>query len=74
MYNALANGLVEALNKTLCNLLNKIVDKSKRDWNEQKLYWLERQIPSLRIVIHEGNTDEDNDKLCLQELEVLDEK
>ena len=32
------------------------------------------QIPSLRIVIHEGLTDEDNDKLCLQELEVLDEK
>ena len=35
MYDAPANGLVEALNKTLCNLLNKIVDKSKRDWNER---------------------------------------
>ena len=35
---------------------------------------LERQIPSLRIAIHEGLTDEDNAKLCLQELEALDEK
>ena len=35
---------------------------------------LERQIPSLRIVIHEGLTDEDNAKLRLQELEALDEK
>ena len=35
---------------------------------------LERQIPSLRIAIHEGLTDEDNAKLCLQELETLDEK
>ena len=35
---------------------------------------LERQIPSLRIVIHEGLTNEDNTKLCLQELEALDEK
>ena len=35
---------------------------------------LERQIPSLRIAIHEGLTNEDNAKLCLQELEALDEK
>ena len=35
---------------------------------------LERQIPSLRIAIHEGLTDEDNAKLRLQELEALDEK
>ncbi|KAL6332916.1 hypothetical protein AAG906_019921 [Vitis piasezkii] len=35
MYNAPANGLAEAFNKTLCNLLKKIVDKSKRDWHEQ---------------------------------------
>nr|XP_027124252.1 uncharacterized protein LOC113740942 [Coffea arabica] len=32
MYYA-ANGLAEAFNKTLCNLLKKIVDKSKRDWH-----------------------------------------
>ncbi|KAA0041301.1 protein NYNRIN-like [Cucumis melo var. makuwa] len=31
MYNAAANGLAEAFNKTLCNLLKKIVSKSKRD-------------------------------------------
>ena len=31
MYNASTNGLVEAINKTLCNLLKKIVDKLKRD-------------------------------------------
>ena len=35
---------------------------------------LKRQIPSLRIAIHEGLTNEDNTKLCLQELEALDEK
>ena len=33
-----------------------------------------RQILSLRIVIHEGITDEDNAKLCLQDLEALDKK
>ncbi|XP_038879215.1 uncharacterized protein LOC120071177 [Benincasa hispida] len=32
MYNIAANGLVEAFNKTLCNLLKKIVSKSKRVW------------------------------------------
>ncbi|CAM8890588.1 unnamed protein product [Rhodiola kirilowii] len=35
MYNAPANGLVEAFNKTLCNLLRKVVGKSKRDWHEK---------------------------------------
>ncbi|XP_028111758.1 uncharacterized protein LOC114310044 [Camellia sinensis] len=35
MYNALANGLVEAFNKTLGNLLKKIVAKSKRDWHKR---------------------------------------
>ena len=35
---------------------------------------LEHQIPSLRIAIHGGLTDEDNAKLRLQELETLDEK
>ena len=98
MYNAPANGLVEAFNKTLCNLLKKIFDKSKRDWHERvgEALWayrtptqatpyslvygveavlpLERQIPSLRIAIHEGLIDEDNAKLRLQELETLDKK
>jgi len=31
IYNSPANGLVEAFNKTLCNLLKKVVSKSKRD-------------------------------------------
>ncbi|XP_010267873.1 PREDICTED: uncharacterized protein LOC104604980 [Nelumbo nucifera] len=35
MYNAMANGLAEAFNKTLCKLLEKIVSKSKRDWHER---------------------------------------
>ena len=35
---------------------------------------LEREIPSLRIAIQEGLTEEENAKLRLQELEALDEK
>ena len=31
MYNAAANGLAEAFNKTLCSLLKKVVSKTKRD-------------------------------------------
>ncbi|KAM1746587.1 hypothetical protein ACFX11_013204 [Malus domestica] len=34
----------------------------------------ESQIPSLRMAIQEGLTDEENAKLRLQELEALDEK
>ncbi|XP_019166707.1 PREDICTED: uncharacterized protein LOC109162459 [Ipomoea nil] len=101
-YYAAANGLVEAFKKTLCNLLKKVVSKSKRDWQEmmEEALWayrttyrtptqstpyslvygveavlpLERQIPSLRLAIQEGLTDEDNVKLRLAELEALDEK
>ncbi|GKV47484.1 hypothetical protein SLEP1_g54386 [Rubroshorea leprosula] len=35
MYNATVNGLVEAFTKTLCNLLKKVVSKSKWDWHER---------------------------------------
>ena len=35
MYHAPANGLAEAFNKTLCNLLKKVVAKSKRDWHDR---------------------------------------
>ena len=35
---------------------------------------LERQIPSLRIAIQEGLTEEENVRLRLQEMEALDEK
>uniref|UniRef100_A0A7N2N597 RNA-directed DNA polymerase n=1 Tax=Quercus lobata TaxID=97700 RepID=A0A7N2N597_QUELO len=35
MYNASANGLAEAFNKTLGSLLKKVVSKTKRDWHER---------------------------------------
>jgi len=35
MYHALANGLAEAFNRTLFNLLKKVVLKSKRDSHER---------------------------------------
>ncbi|XP_049378170.1 uncharacterized protein LOC125842940 [Solanum stenotomum] len=35
MYNARASGLAEAFNKTLGNLLKKVVTKNKRDWYER---------------------------------------
>ncbi|XP_057803083.1 uncharacterized protein LOC131018370 [Salvia miltiorrhiza] len=102
MYNAPANGLAEAFNKTLCNLLKKVVAKTKRDWHERigEALWayrtthrtptqatpyslvygveavipLEQQIPSLRIAIQEGLTEEENARLRLEELEALDER
>ncbi|XP_061999282.1 uncharacterized protein LOC133716611 [Rosa rugosa] len=102
MYNAPANGLAEAFNKTLCNILKKAVSKTKRDWYERmgEALWayrttyrtptkatpyslvygveavlpLEKQIPSLRIALQDGLTDEENAKLRLQELKALDEK
>ncbi|KAM2415787.1 hypothetical protein ACFX1X_002106 [Malus domestica] len=102
MYHAPANGLAEAFNKTLCNLLKKVIGRTKKDWHERigEALWayrttyrtptqatpyslvygveavlpLESQIPSLRMAIQEGLTDEENAKLHLQELEALDEK
>ncbi|KAA0060430.1 uncharacterized protein E6C27_scaffold22G002530 [Cucumis melo var. makuwa] len=35
IYRYAVNGLVEAFNKTLCNLLKKIVSESKRNWQER---------------------------------------
>ena len=35
MYNAPANSLTKAFNKTLCNLFKKVVGKSKRHWHER---------------------------------------
>ncbi|KAM2197359.1 hypothetical protein ACFX1Q_000771 [Malus domestica] len=102
MYHAPANGLAEAFNKTLCNLLKKVIGQTKRDWHERisEALWayrithrtptqatpyslvygvkailpLESQIPSLRVAIQEGLTDEENVKLRLQELKALDER
>ncbi|XP_070026126.1 uncharacterized protein [Nicotiana sylvestris] len=34
-YNAPANGLTEAFNKTLCKFLNKVVAKNKKGWHEK---------------------------------------
>ncbi|XP_074305356.1 uncharacterized protein LOC141640448 [Silene latifolia] len=59
IYNACANDLAEAFNKILCNLLRKVVAKSKRDWGG---------------IVGEGLTEDENDKLRLAELEALDEK
>ncbi|KAI5349399.1 hypothetical protein L3X38_002286 [Prunus dulcis] len=95
MYNAPANGLAEAFNKTLCSLLKKVVGRTKKDWHERinEALWayrttyrtptqatpyslvygveavlpLESQLPSLRMAIQEGLTDEENAKLRLQE-------
>ncbi|XP_060170887.1 uncharacterized protein LOC132601846 [Lycium barbarum] len=102
MYYVAANGLAEAFNKTLYNLLKKVVSKSKRDWHERMeeallayrttyrtptqatpyslvygveiVLPLECQIPSFRLAIQEGLTDEENARMRLEELEALDEK
>ncbi|XP_070024886.1 uncharacterized protein [Nicotiana sylvestris] len=95
--SSMYNGLAKAFNKTLCNLLKKVISKSKRDWHDrmEEALWayrptqvtpyalvygvkavlpLERQIPSLRLAIQEGITDEENARLQLSELEALDDK
>ncbi|XP_075091983.1 uncharacterized protein LOC142172108 [Nicotiana tabacum] len=48
MYYADANGLVEAFNKTLCNLLKKVVSKSKRDRHER----MEEALWAYRTTYH----------------------
>ncbi|KAL6317777.1 hypothetical protein AAG906_030531 [Vitis piasezkii] len=74
MCNTSTNGFAEAFNKIICNLLKKIIDKSREISMNKNCTTLERQIHSLRIIIHERLIDEDNSKLHLQELEALDEK
>jgi hypothetical protein len=49
------------------------VDEQSSSESEDDDLPLEQQIPSLRIAIQEGLTDEENAKLRLAELEVLDE-
>ncbi|XP_070013017.1 uncharacterized protein [Nicotiana sylvestris] len=34
-HDFVANGLAEAFNKALCNLIKKVISKSKRDWNDR---------------------------------------
>ncbi|KAM1432706.1 hypothetical protein ACFXTO_015214 [Malus domestica] len=35
MYHAPANGLAETFNKRLCNLLKKVIGRTKKDWHER---------------------------------------
>ncbi|KAM2645650.1 hypothetical protein EV1_019174 [Malus domestica] len=35
MYHSLTNGLIESFNKTLCNLLKKVIGRAKSDWHER---------------------------------------
>ncbi|KAM1771926.1 hypothetical protein ACFX11_046684 [Malus domestica] len=35
MYHVPANGLADVFNKTLCNLLKKVICRTKRDWHER---------------------------------------
>ncbi|KAM1092290.1 hypothetical protein ACFX19_019898 [Malus domestica] len=35
MYHASDNGITEAVNKTLCNMLKKVIDRTKRDYHER---------------------------------------
>ncbi|XP_011014489.1 PREDICTED: uncharacterized protein LOC105118276 [Populus euphratica] len=87
MYNAPANGLAEAFNKTLCNILKKVLWACRTTFRTptqatpyslvygvEAVLPLECQIPSLRIAIQEGLSNEDNVRLCLEELKALDEK
>ncbi|KAK4551118.1 hypothetical protein RGQ29_032533 [Quercus rubra] len=90
MYNAPTNGLAKAFNKTLGNWHERIGEalwayrttfRTPTQATPYSLVYgmeavlpLERQIPSLQIVIQEGLTGEENAKLILQELEALDEK
>ncbi|GAA0144907.1 hypothetical protein LIER_05228 [Lithospermum erythrorhizon] len=57
MYYLQANGLAKAFNKTLINILKKVV-----------------QIPSLRVVLNEGITNEEVVHLRLQALDSLDKQ
>jgi Integrase core domain len=46
IYNSRANGLAEAFNKTLINIMNKTVDDNQRDWDNrlQETLWAYRTI------------------------------
>ena len=51
VYNALRNSLAKAFNKTLCNLLKKVIAKSKRDWHErlEEALWAHRTMNANKI-------------------------
>ncbi|KAL0359912.1 UNVERIFIED_CONTAM: hypothetical protein Sangu_0840600 [Sesamum angustifolium] len=55
MYNATANDLAEAFHKILCNLLKKVVSKSKRDGDEkigEALWHTGQRITPLVKLLH----------------------
>nr|XP_009763470.1 PREDICTED: uncharacterized protein LOC104215378 [Nicotiana sylvestris] len=57
MYYVAANGLAEAFNKMLFNLLKKVVYKSKRDWHERMKKLFRHTRPHIahqrkRLLIH----------------------
>ncbi|XP_074277258.1 uncharacterized protein LOC141600898 [Silene latifolia] len=74
MYNAPANGLAEAFNKTLCNLLKKMSTPYALVYGVEEDLPLELEIPSLCMAVQMGLAEGENDKLRLAELEALDEK
>ncbi|KAI3456919.1 hypothetical protein Pfo_013582 [Paulownia fortunei] len=84
MYYAAANGLAEAFNKTLCTLLKKAYRTTFRTptqatpyalvYGVEAIVSLEQQIPSLRIAVQEGLTEEENARLRLEELECYQDR
>ncbi|GAA0170050.1 hypothetical protein LIER_24397 [Lithospermum erythrorhizon] len=61
-----ANGLAEAFNKTLCNILKKLSTPYALVYGVQ--------IPSLRVAVNEEISQEEATQLRLQELDSLDEQ
>ena len=101
IYYPRANGLAEAFNKTLVQLIRKLLAANKREWHEKlaEALWayrttyrtptqctpyslafgaeavlpLEVELPSLRVAISHGLSQEDNARLRLEELDSLEE-
>ena len=70
-YYPQANGLAESTNKTLQNILRKIVNENRTDW--EAVMHVEFQIPSLRIQVRERMPEEESQQLRLEQLLALGE-
>ncbi|XP_070026124.1 uncharacterized protein [Nicotiana sylvestris] len=57
MYNVAANGLAEAFIKTQCNLLKKVIYKSKRDWHDLMEAFNKTQCNLLKKAIYKSKRD-----------------